>query len=153
MRHCKHRHTLGLKKEHRKATLAHLSAALFRNGRIETTLAKARALRPFAEPLVTKAIKALYATPPKRVQWAREINRKVRDRDAVHLLMAVVAPGIVGRPGGYLRIVKLCMRRIGDASEMALIEFVEYAELLPFLRMNPDRKINNSATATVPEHP
>jgi large subunit ribosomal protein L17 len=142
MRHRKHRHSLGLTKEHRKAMLANLTAALFRHGRIQTTLAKAKALRPFAEPLITKAVKSLYATAPRKVQWWRAIHREIRDKDAVHVLMRTIAPEVAGRPGGYLRITKLCMPRIGDAAEMALIEFVEFERLRNELRTTKNHKID-----------
>lgn len=125
MRHRKHRQTLGVTREHRAAMLSNLAAALIRHGRIETTLAKARALRPFVERIVTKAKKAAAASEKKDALHHRRLAlRKVRDEDAVTLLFNEKAAQFAKRPGGYTRIYKLSPRRVSDAAEMALIEFV-----------------------------
>jgi large subunit ribosomal protein L17 len=125
MRHLKHRQSLGVTREHRAAMLSNLAAALIRHGRIETTLAKARALRPFAEKLITKAKKAAAAAEKKDAIHLRRLAlRKVRDEDAVTLLFNEKAAQFAKRAGGYTRIYKLAPRRISDAAEMALIEFV-----------------------------
>jgi large subunit ribosomal protein L17 len=117
MRHKKHHHTLGLKTAHRRALLADLTAALIKHNRIKTTLAKARALRPFAEKIVTLAKKG--TLHHRRLAIAR-----VRNKDAVHFLFEKKVKEFVNRQGGYTRIYKLSDRRRGDAAEMALIEFV-----------------------------
>jgi large subunit ribosomal protein L17 len=125
MRHRKHRHTLGVKKEHRAALMANLAAALFRHGRIETTLAKARALRPFAEKLITMAVKAERAEDPARkVHYLRLAMARVRDKEAVFKLFNERVAEFTQRPGGYTRIYKL-VPRTGDAADMALIELIE----------------------------
>jgi len=130
MRHRKHRHVLGVKKEHRTALLANLAASLIKKGRIRTTLAKARALRPFIERIITKAKEAdaLPRTDGKLAPRALFLRRlalaRVRDEKAVKLLFDEKAKQFATRRGGYARIYKLAPRRLGDAAELALIEFV-----------------------------
>jgi large subunit ribosomal protein L17 len=117
MRHQKHSNQLGVKKEHREALMANLASALIREGRIQTTLKKAKALRPFAERLVTLAKKGGLAN--RRLAMAR-----IRDESAVALLFNERAGEFSKRNGGYTRIYKLGNQRLGDAAEMALIEWV-----------------------------
>lgn len=125
MRHLKHRRSLGVTREHRAAMLSNLAASLIRHGRIQTTLTKARALRPFVEKVITKAKKAAAAADKKdAIHLRRHALRRVRDEDAVTLLFNEKAAQFAQRPGGYTRIYKLAPRRIGDAAEMALIELV-----------------------------
>jgi large subunit ribosomal protein L17 len=125
MRHLKHRHSLGVTREHRAALLSNLAAALIRHGRIETTLTKARALRPFIEKIITKAKRAAVATEKKdAIHLRRTALRRVRDEDAITLLFNEKAAQFAQRAGGYTRIYKLAPRRVGDSAEMALIEFV-----------------------------
>jgi large subunit ribosomal protein L17 len=125
MRHRKHRQSLGVTREHRAALLSNLAAALIRRGRIETTLTKARALRPFIERVITKAKKAAAAAEKKdAIHLRRTALRKVRDEDAITLLFNEKAAQFAKRSGGYTRIYKLAPRRVGDSAEMALIEFV-----------------------------
>jgi large subunit ribosomal protein L17 len=113
---------------HRKATLSNLSASLIKNKKIQTTLAKAKELRRFVEPLVTKAKKAYSAKetkPEYSVHLRRVANSFLNDRGAVKSLFDEIAPKVADRPGGYTRVLKMG-RRLGDAAEMALIEFVDY---------------------------
>lgn len=117
MRHKKHHNTLGVKKEHRSALLANLAASLITKGRIKTTLAKARALRPFIEKIITLA-------KGGSIHQRRLAVSRVRNEDAVTLLFNEKAKQFAKRQGGYTRIYKLSNQRIGDAAEMALIEFV-----------------------------
>lgn len=125
MRHLKHHQSLGVTREHRAALLSNLAASLIVHGRIETTLTKARALRPFIEKIITKAKQAAAASEKKdAIHLRRQALRKVRDEDAVTLLFNEKAAQFSKRPGGYTRIYKLAPRRIGDSAEMALIEFV-----------------------------
>lgn len=125
MRHLKHHQSLGVTREHRAALLSNLAAALITHGRIETTLTKARALRPFIEKVITKAKKAAVAAEKKdAIHLRRHALRKVRDEDAITLLFNEKAAQFAKRSGGYTRIYKLAPRRIGDSAEMALIEFV-----------------------------
>lgn len=124
MRHKKHNHVLGVKKEHRLALMANLSVALITHGRIETTLAKAKALRPFIEKIITLAKKASVAqAAEQKLHFRRQALAQVRDESAVHALFDSKVSQFLTRNGGYTRIYKL-MPRLGDASKMAIIEFV-----------------------------
>ena len=105
--------------------LSNLAAALIRHGRIETTLKKAQTLRPFIEKIITKAKRAAAAAEKKdAIHLRRTALRKVRDEDAITLLFNEKAAQFAKRSGGYTRIYKLAPRRVSDAAEMALIEFV-----------------------------
>lgn len=117
MRHRKHSNSLGLVSSHRRALLANLATALLTHGRIETTHAKAKAVRPYIEKLITLAKNgSLHAR--------RQALSSLRYRPIVDRLFNDVAPSFAGRPGGYTRIIKTGYRA-GDASPMALIELVE----------------------------
>lgn len=125
MRHQKHHHTLGVTKEHRAAMLSNLAAALVTHGRIRTTLAKAKALRPFVEKVITKAKKAAAATEKKdQLHLRRLAGQDLRDPVALDVLFTEKAADFANRPGGYTRIYKLGARN-GDAAEMALIELIK----------------------------
>ena len=126
MRHNKHHASLGVTRSHRESMLSNLAAALITHGRIQTTLAKARALRPFIEKVITKA-KHAASKEAKRdaVHLRRLALRDVRDEDAVTLLFNDKYKEFENRAGGYTRIYKLGPQRLGDAAEMALIEFVK----------------------------
>ncbi|MDR1816665.1 MAG: 50S ribosomal protein L17 [Puniceicoccales bacterium] len=125
MRHRKHHFQLGRKREHRAATVAALAAALFTHGKIQTTLIKAKALRPFAEKIITYAKKAaLTEEKIKKVHYRRLAIAKVHDEDAVKKLFTERATEFLNRAGGYTRIYKLGAR-VGDAAETALIELVK----------------------------
>ncbi|MGD1029729.1 MAG: 50S ribosomal protein L17 [Opitutaceae bacterium] len=126
MRHKKHHATLGVTREHRRAMMSNLAAALITHGRIQTTLAKAKALRPFVEKVITKAKKAAGKTDKKDALHLRRLAlRDVRDEDAVTLLFNEKHKEFANRNGGYTRIYKLGPQRISDAAELALIEFVK----------------------------
>jgi len=125
MRHNKHHASLGVTREHRKAMLSNMGASLIKHGRIETTLTKAKALRPFIEKVITKAKKAAAAGEKKDAIHLRRMALKdVRDESAITLLFNEKAKQFANRAGGYTRIYKLGPQRIGDASEMALIELI-----------------------------
>ena len=125
MRHNKHHASLGVTREHRKALLTNKGASLIKHGRIETTLTKAKALRPFIEKVITKAKKAAAAGEKKDAIHLRRMALKdIRDEGAVTLLFNEKAAQFAQRPGGYTRIYKLGPQRLGDAAEMALIEFI-----------------------------
>ena len=126
MRHRKHNHLLGVKTAHRISLVANLSCSLIDNGRIKTTLAKARALRPSIEKAITLAKKA-YATDDaaKKIHYRRQAIARLRSKDAVKKLFDELVEQFVGRNGGYTRIYKLAIPRLGDAADMAIIEFVE----------------------------
>jgi large subunit ribosomal protein L17 len=125
MRHNKHHASLGVTREHRKAMLSNMGASLIKHGRIETTLTKAKALRPFIEKVITKAKKAAVATEKKDAIHLRRVAlTDIRDEGAITLLFNEKVKQFEKRNGGYTRIYKLGPQRIGDAAEMALIEFV-----------------------------
>ena len=126
MRHNKHRDSLGVTREHRESMLSNLAAALITHGRIQTTLKKARVLRPFIEKMITKAKQASGKAEKKdAVHLRRLVLRDIRDEDAVTLLFNEKVKEFTARAGGYTRIYKLGPQRLGDAAEMALIEFVK----------------------------
>ena len=107
---------LGGSSSHQKALLANLATSLFEHGRIKTTEPKARALRPYAEKLITHAKKGT-------LHNRREVMKKIRDKDVVHILFAEIGPFFADRNGGYTRIVKVEPRK-GDNAPMAVIELV-----------------------------
>jgi large subunit ribosomal protein L17 len=107
---------LGGSSSHQKAILANLATSLFEHGRIKTTEPKARALRPYAEKLITHAKKG-------NLHNRREVMKKIRDKDVVHVLFAEIAPFFADRNGGYTRIIKVENRK-GDNAPMAVIELV-----------------------------
>jgi large subunit ribosomal protein L17 len=123
MRHRQHRFSLGRKKEHRVATMRNLAAALIRHGRIKTTVAKAKALRPFIEPLITMAKKAHGASPERALHLRRLATARLRDKEACALLFRERVTEFLDRAGGYTRIYKLGTR-VGDAAEMAIIQLI-----------------------------
>ena len=108
---------LGGSSAHQKALLANLATALFEHGRIKTTETKARALRPYAEKLITHAKKGT-------LHNRREVLKKIRDKDVVHSLFAEIGPFFSDRNGGYTRIIKVENRK-GDNAPMAVIELVQ----------------------------
>ncbi len=118
MRHRRAGKKLGRDSAHRKALYSNLAGALIEHGRIKTTVAKAKAVKPFAEQMITLGKRGdLHA---RRLALA-----ELRSQDVVHLLFADVAPRFADRPGGYTRIVKLGPR-LGDAAEMVYLELVDY---------------------------
>jgi large subunit ribosomal protein L17 len=126
MRHNKHHASLGVTRSHRESMMSNLATALITHGRIQTTLAKARALRPFIEKVITKAKHAAAKTEKSEAIHLRRLAlRDVRDEDAISLLFNEKHKEFTNRAGGYTRIYKLGPQRIGDAAEMALIEFVK----------------------------
>lgn len=117
MRHLKRNAKLGRKGAHRNAMLANMVCSLIKNKRVTTTLAKAKAVRPVAEKMVTLGKKG-------SIHHRRLAASRLHQEDAVQILFNEIAPGHQDRPGGYTRIIKLHERR-GDAAQMAMIEFVE----------------------------
>src|SRR3984893_16566422 len=108
---------LGGASSHQKAILANLATSLFEHGRIKTTETKARALRPYAEKLISHAKKGA-------LHNRREVFKKIRDKDIVHILFAEIGPFFADRNGGYTRITKVEPRQ-GDNAPMAVIELVQ----------------------------
>ncbi len=121
MRHGKKFNHLGRKSAHRNSMLANMACSLIEHKRINTTVAKAKALKVFVEPLITKSKED--TTHNRRIVFS-----KLRQKDAVTELFRDVAVKIANRPGGYTRIIKLG-NRLGDNADMAMIELVDYNEL------------------------
>ncbi|MCG2418421.1 50S ribosomal protein L17 [Aequorivita sp. F47161] len=121
MRHGKKINQLSRKTAHRHSMLANMASSLIEHKRINTTVAKAKALKQFVEPLVTKSKED--TTHNRRLVFA-----KLRQKDAVAELFRTVAPKVGDRPGGYTRIIKLG-NRLGDNADMAMIELVDFNEL------------------------
>ena len=120
MRHNKAINHLGRQSGHRKALLSNMAASLILNKRITTTVAKAKALKRYVEPLITKSKED--TTHSRRVVFSY-----LKDKNAVAELFRTVAPKIADRPGGYTRVLHVGFRQ-GDAAEMALIELVDFNE-------------------------
>ncbi|GAB2705432.1 hypothetical protein GCM10027037_34090 [Mucilaginibacter koreensis] len=118
MRHGKKHNHLGRTDSHRKAMLSNMATSLILHKRITTTLAKAKALRVYVEPLVTKS-------KNDTTHSRRTVFSYLKDKDAVSILFREVAEKVANRPGGYTRIIKL-ENRLGDNAEMAIIELVDY---------------------------
>ncbi len=123
MRHRKKGKKLGRDSGHRKKTLAALSSALIEHKRIQTTLPKAKALRPFVEPLITRS-------KEDTMHNRKQVFRYLQDKEAIKELFGDVAAQVGDRPGGYTRIIKLG-QRAGDGAEMAMIELVDYNDVPP----------------------
>ncbi len=130
MRHNKKYNSLGRKAQHRSLMLANMASSLIMHKRIATTVAKAKALRVYLEPLITKS--KTDTTANRRVVFSN-----LRDKYAVKELFGDVAAKIANRPGGYTRILKTGYR-LGDAAQMCVIELVDY---------NPDYSANKSASS------
>jgi large subunit ribosomal protein L17 len=123
MRHRRTGKKLGRDPAHRKALYSNLAGSLIEHGRIKTTVAKAKAVKPVAEQMITLGRRGDLAA-------RRQALAFLRSNEVVHLLFAEVAPRFTDRPGGYTRIVKLGAR-YGDAAEMAYLEFVDYVPPAP----------------------
>lgn len=118
MRHGDKINNLGRTTAHRKALLSNLACQLIQYKRINTTLAKAKSLRMYVEPMITKSKK-------DTVNNRRLVFAKLQDKEAIKELFGAVSDKVASRPGGYTRIIKLAPR-IGDAAEMAMIELVDF---------------------------
>jgi large subunit ribosomal protein L17 len=138
---------LGGSSSHQKALLANLATSLFEHGRIKTTEPKARALRPYAEKLITHAKKGT-------LHNRREVLKKIRDKDVVHALFEEIGPFYADRNGGYTRIIKVEARK-GDNAPMAVIELVREktvtAEADRARRVKASKKAAPEAAAAAPQ--
>lgn len=121
MRHGKKVNHLGRTDSHRKALLANMATSLIKHKRITTTLAKAKALRTYVEPLITKS-------KDDTTHSRRTVFSYLKDKDAVTILFREISEKVANRPGGYTRIIKM-ENRLGDNAEMAFIELVDYNEV------------------------
>ena len=136
MRHNKAINHLGRKSGHRKAMLANMACSLLLHKRIETTVAKAKALRMYVEPLITKSKDD--STHSRRIVFSY-----LKQKEAVTELFRTIAPKIAERPGGYTRILKTGFR-VGDAADMAIIELVDFNEAA--LASAPKKEAKKSTT-------
>ncbi|SDM77191.1 50S ribosomal protein L17 [Kriegella aquimaris] len=128
MRHGKKVNHLGRKKAHRTAMLANMACSLIEHKRINTTVAKAKALKQFVEPLITKSKAENNQTADKGTHNRRIVFKYLRDKYAITELFGAVSEKVGDRPGGYTRIIKLG-NRLGDNADMAMIELVDFNEL------------------------
>lgn len=155
MRHLNAINHLGRKSADRKAMLANLASSLIIHKRITTTTAKARALRRYVEPLITKS-------KDDSTHSRRMVFSYLGNKDAVSELFREVAPRIASRPGGYTRILKMG-NRLGDAAEMCIIELVDFNENMlaeegvkaksTRRRRSPKKKVAEAAVAAVAQAP
>ena len=145
MRHNKAINHLGRKSGHRKALMANMACSLILHKRIETTVAKAKALQSYVEPLITKSKEDTTAS-------RRCVFSYLKSKEAVSELFREVAPKIATRPGGYTRVLKTGFR-LGDGADMALIELVDFNEAAlaskPEAKKSPRRSRAKKAEAAV----
>lgn len=134
MRHNRAINHLGRQSGHRKAMLANMASSLILNKQIETTVAKAKALRTYVEPLITKSKED--TTHSRRIVFSY-----LKQKEAVSELFRVIAPKIADRPGGYTRIVRTGFR-VGDAADMAVIQLVDFAGGTPA----PEKEVKRTST-------
>lgn len=140
MRHQRSGKKLGRDSAHRKALYSNLAGALIEHGRIETTEAKAKAVKPFAEKMITLGKRGdLHAR--------RQALAALRSNHVVHQLFAEVAPRFAERPGGYTRIVRLGPRQ-GDAAEMVYLELVDHVPTATMLAPRPAPAAQEAAPAS-----
>ena len=132
MRHGKKINHLGRTNSHRKAMMSNMATSLILHKRITTTLAKAKALRGYVEPILTKSKSD--TTHSRRIVFSY-----LQDKDAVTILFREIAEKIANRPGGYTRIIKM-ENRLGDNAEMALIELVDYNTVYSSEVTKPEKK-------------
>jgi large subunit ribosomal protein L17 len=122
MRHGKKNNHLGRKKAHRDALLSNMASSLFIHKRIMTTLAKAKALRKYVEPLITKA-------KTDSTHSRRTVFSYLQNKESIQSLFGEVATRTAERPGGYTRIIKIGDARLGDAAEMCMMELVDFNDI------------------------
>ena len=145
MRHNKKFNHLGRTADHRKAMLTNMAISLIKHKRITTTLAKAKALKKFVEPLITRSKND--TTTSRRV-----VFRYLQDKYAVTELFKEISTKVADRPGGYTRIIKLGIRK-GDAAEMAFIELVDYDENMAKTPKAAAKKTRRSRKAKTEDAP
>ena len=139
MRHNKKFNHLGRKSAHRKAMLSNMACSLILKKRIITTTAKAKALRMYIEPLITKAKPENNSTTEQGSSNRRVVFSYLQDKYAVTELFREVGPKVANRPGGYTRIIRMPENRLGDAAEMAMMELVDYNEVYTKEAMKPTK--------------
>ena len=152
MRHGKKVNHLGRKTAHRRAMLANMACSLIEHKRINTTVAKAKALKQFIEPLITKSKAENNKSMEKGTHNRRIVFRNLRDKYAVSELFSTVSEKVADRPGGYTRIIKLG-NRLGDNADMAMIELVDFNEIYNAGKAKKKKTIRRSRTAKKTEAP
>ena len=142
MRHNKKFNHLGRKSDHRKAMLSNMACSLILKKRIITTTAKAKALRVYVEPLITRSKPENNTTTEKGTSNRRLVFSYLHDKYAVTELFREIGPKVANRPGGYTRIIRMPENRPGDAAELAMMELVDYNENL----LNVKKKATKAKT-------
>lgn len=145
MRHKKAINHLGRKDGHRKAMLANMASSLILHKRITTTVAKAKALKMYVEPLITKS-------KEDTTHSRRTVFSYIKDKEAVKELFSTVAPKIADRPGGYTRVLHVGFRQ-GDGADMALIELVDFNEAALASAKKEEKKATRRSRAKKAEAP
>jgi large subunit ribosomal protein L17 len=141
VRHHRSGKKLGRDSAHRKALYSNLSGSLIEHGRIKTTVAKAKAVKPIVEKMITLGRRGDLAA-------RRQALAYLRSNEVVHMLFAEVAPRFANRPGGYTRIVRLGPRA-GDAADMVYLEFVDYVPPAPVIRQPVETPAEQAAAPAV----
>jgi large subunit ribosomal protein L17 len=152
MRHGKKVNHLGRKTAHRRAMLANMACSLIEHKRINTTVAKAKALKQFIEPLITKSKAENNQSMEKGTHNRRIVFRNLRDKYAVSELFSTVSEKVADRPGGYTRIIKLG-NRLGDNADMAMIELVDFNEIYNAGKAKKKKTTRRSRSAKKAEAP
>ena len=157
MRHGKKFNHLGRTADHRRAMLANMAISLITHKRITTTLAKAKALKKYVEPLITRAKDENNKTKEQSMTNRRVVFSYLQNKEALKELFSAVAQKVGDRPGGYTRIIKLGLRQ-GDAAQMAFIELVDFDENMAKVtktakRTRRSRKSSAAAEAPAAEAP
>ena len=145
MRHKKAINHLGRKDGHRKAMLANMASSLIMHKRINTTVAKAKALKTYVEPLITKS-------KEDTTHSRRTVFSYLKNKEAVKELFSIIAPRIADRPGGYTRVLHTGFRQ-GDGADMALIELVDFNEAALASAKTEARKATRRSRAKKAEAP
>lgn len=143
MRHLVRGKKLGRNSSHRVATMKALSCSLIKNKSIQTTVAKAKELRKYIEPVITKA-------KEDSTHNRRQVFSSLQDKHAVSILFDEVAPEVGDRPGGYTRVLKLGFR-LGDSAEMALIELVDFSDYQPEKKSAKKKRTRRAGKSNKPD--
>ena len=154
MRHNKNFNHLGRKSAHRKAMLSNMASSLILNKRIITTVAKAKALRVYIEPLITRSKPANNATQEEGTTNRRVVFSYLQNKYAVTELFREIGTKVADRPGGYTRIIRMPNMRAGDAADMCMMELVDYndvytTEAKKTVKTKTTRRSRKSAKAEV----
>ena len=152
MRHGKKFNHLGRTADHRHAMLANMAISLIMHKRITTTLAKAKALKKYVEPLITRAKDENNSDKIQSMNHRRVVFSYLQNKEALKELFGVVGPKVGDRPGGYTRVIKLGSR-LGDGADMAFIELVDFDENMAKTPKAAAKKTRRSRKSTKAEAP